>query len=103
MSKKSFPIYLDSRYREMIDSIVADAKRITPNSQHFTPQWSTKGRSEFEVSFESTSDDVTRLLLDIYIYGNSSIFEKSVMYDIAKQTILVLELRAIRHKKPAPW
>lgn len=96
MSKKSIPIYIDSRYREMVDSIVADAKRISPESQHFTPQWSTKGRCSCEVSFEASSDDVTCLLGDIYIYGNSSIFEKSVMYDIAKQTILVLDARAIK-------
>lgn len=80
----------------MVDSIVADAKRISPDSPHFTPQWSTKGRYSGEVSFEASSDDVTCLLSDIYIYGNPSIFEKSVMYDIAKQTILVLEHRAIK-------
>lgn len=96
MSNKSFPIYIDSRYREMVDSIVADAKRISPDSQHFTPQWSPKGRCSCEVSFEASSDDVTRLLGDIYIYGNSSIFEESVMYDIAKQTILVLDARATK-------
>lgn len=77
----------------MVDTIVADAKRISPDSQHFTPQWLTKGRCECEISFEASSDDVTNLLSDIYIYGNSSIFEKSVMYDIAKQTIIVLEAR----------
>lgn len=96
MSKKSFPIYIDSRYREMVDSIVADAKRISPDSQHFTPQWSTKGRCECEISFEASSDDIINLLSDIYIYGNSSIFEKSVMYDIAKQAIIVLEVLAIK-------
>lgn len=96
MSKKSFPIYIDSRYRELIDSIVFEAKRISPDFQHFTPHWSTEGRCKCEVSFEASSDDVLCLLSDIYIYGNSSIFEKSVMYDIAKQTILVLELCTIR-------
>lgn len=96
MSIKSFPIYIDARYRGLVDSIVADAKRISPDCQHFTPQWSTKGRCECEISFEASSDDVLCLLSDIYIYGNSSIFEKSVMYDIAKQTILDLELRTIR-------
>lgn len=80
----------------MVDSIVADAKRISPDSQHFTPQWSTKGRCKCEISFEASSDDVINLLSDIYIYGNSSIFEKSVMYDIAKQAIIVLEVLAIK-------
>lgn len=77
----------------MVDSIVANAKRISPDFQHFAPQWSAMGRYAGEISFEATSDDVTCLLSDIYIYGKSSIYEKSVMYDIAKQTILVLELR----------
>lgn len=94
MSEKSFPIYIDSRYRELVDSIVADAKRISPDSQHFTPQWSPKGRYDGEASFEASSDEVTHLLADIYIYGDSSIYEKSVMYDIAKQAILTLELRS---------
>lgn len=80
----------------MVDSIVADAKRISPDSQHFTPQWSASGRYNGEINFEASSDDVTHLLADIYIYGKSSIYEKSVMYDIAKQAIMVLELRAIK-------
>lgn len=80
----------------MVDSIVADAKRISPDCQHFTPQWSAKGGCESEISFVASSDDVLNLLSDIYIYGNSSIFEKSVMYDIAKQAIIVLEGRALK-------
>lgn len=80
----------------MVDTIVANAKRISPDGEHFTPQWSTMGRYAGEISFEASSGDVTRLLADIYIYGNSSIYEKSVMYDIARQTISVLELRAIK-------
>ena len=96
MSKKTFPIYIDSRYRGMVDSIVANAKRISPDSQHFTPQWSNNGRYKGEVSFEASSEDVINLLSEIYIYGKSSIYEKSVMYDIAKQAILVLELLAIK-------
>lgn len=80
----------------MVDSIVADAKRISPDYQHFTPQWSPKGRCECEVSFEASSDDIICLLSDIYIYGKSSIFEKSLMYDIAKQAISTLEHLAIK-------
>lgn len=95
MYKKTFPIYIDARYRELVDSVVADAKRISPDCKHFAPQWSTQGRCECEVSFEASSDDVLNLLSDIYIYGNSSIFEKSVMYEIAKQTILDIEFRYI--------
>lgn len=94
MSKNSFPIYIDSRYRKMVDSIVADAKRISPDSPHFAPQWLTKGRYAGEISFEASSDDAIQLLSDIYIFGKSSIYEKSVMYDIAKQSITILELRA---------
>lgn len=96
MANKPFPIYIDRRYREMVDSIVSDAKRISPDCHHFTPQWSTTGRCECEVSFEASSDDIINLLSDIYIYGNPSIFEKSVMYDIAKQAIFTLELLAIK-------
>lgn len=96
MSKKSFPIYIDSRYRKMVDSIVSDAKRISPDSQHFTPQWSASGRYNGEISFEASSEEITRLLADIYIYGRSSIYEKSVMYDIAKQAISTLENLAIK-------
>lgn len=79
----------------MVDTIVANAKRIYPDGLHFTPQWSTKGRYAGEISFEASSDDVTCLLADIYIYGKSSIYEKSMMYEIARQTILVLEHRSI--------
>ena len=96
MSTKSFPIYIDSRYRKMVDSIVANAKRISPDRPHFTPQWSNKGRYAGEISFEASSDDAIQLLSDIYIYGKSSIYEKSVMYDIAKQAISTLELLAIK-------
>lgn len=96
MAKKSFPIYINSQYRKLVDLIVADAKRISPESPHFTPQWSPKGRYFGESSFEASSDDIIKLLADIYIYGDSSIFEKSVMYEFAKQAIIALELRAIK-------
>lgn len=96
MSKQLFPIYIDSRYRKMVDSIVANAKRISPDRVHFAPQWLTKGRYAGEISFEASSDDVINLLSDIYIYGNTSIYEKSVMYDIARQVIMALETRAIK-------
>lgn len=96
MSKKTFPIYIGSSYRGMVDSIVAEAKRISPNKQHFTPQWSTKEVCDFEFWFEASSDDVKILLSDIYIFGESSIYEKSVMYDIARQAINNLELLAFK-------
>lgn len=91
MTKNSFTIYLDSEYRNLVDSTIAEAKRITPDRPHFTPQWSDKGRFMGEISFEASSVDITTLLADIYIFGESSIYEKSVMYTLAKQVILALE------------
>lgn len=94
MSTITINIYLENRYRDLVDSILSDAFRISPYVDHFTPAWKDSNSIMGHYMFEASAEQVTNLLSDIYIFGKSTIYEKSLMYEISKQCIACLELFA---------
>lgn len=96
MATTKIPICLTSRNRELVDSILADAVRISPEGEHFSPAWADSSSILGDMMFEATTSQITTLLSDIYIFGESTIYEKSLMYEISRQCIRCLDVLAIK-------
>ena len=96
MATPKISICLTSSNRELLDSILADAVRISPDGEHFSPTWVECSSYLGDVIFEATTSQIVTLLCDIYIFGEGSIYETSLMYEISGQCIRCLDLHAIK-------
>lgn len=87
MKSKVYLICLDDADKKRLDKIIADAVRISGSDKIFKPIWLENKSVLGGYVFKATASQCVDVLANIYIMGDSTIYEKSLMYNIAKQCL----------------
>lgn len=87
MSTKAFSFFVTKDQSFKIDSIVAEAVRLTPEASHFVPKWYQLCEDGLMAVCDATPNQVEDLLDDLSIFAPSDIAIKWLITDIAKSYI----------------
>lgn len=87
MSTKAFSFFITADKTSIIDAVVAEAIRITPEASHFVPKWYQLCQDGLMAVCDATPNQFKVLLDDLSIFTPGDLSIKWLITDIAKTYI----------------